>query len=194
MKTLPASGLLAAALFTQVACTAALRSDVADATASHTAAGAAPQRLGEHPWTVTPAGIGPLRVGMSVAEARAALGGEFPMVDSALGCAHVALTRVPGRVLAMIVDSRVARIEVKDRAVATASGARVGDSEARIHSLYPGRVQVEPHKYTDGHYLIVMPEAAAERANRLIFETDGRHVLEYRAGPLPAVAWVEGCS
>ncbi len=94
----------------------------------------------------------------------------------------------------MVVDGRIARIEVKNSAVATATGAGVGDSEARIHALYPGRVQVRPHKYTDGHYLIVRPEATSDSANRLIFETDGRHVLEYRAGLLPAVAWVEGCS
>lgn len=145
-------------------------------------------------WTVTSGGIGPLRVGMSVTGARAALGGKFAAGDSTVGCAYVALTGLPGRVLAMVVDSRVVRIEVKDRGVATATGARVGDSEARITSLYPGRVQVQPHKYTNGHYLIVTPEVAADSANRLIFETDGRNVLEYRAGLLPAVAWVEGCN
>ena len=179
--------LLAASLLVQVACTGSPRSDV------DTTAGAAAQRLGERPWTVTPAGIGPLRVGMSVAEARAVLGGEFAVADSAVGCAHIVLTGLPGRVLAMVVDGRVARVEVKDGAVATATGARIGDSELRIHSLYPGRVQVQPHKYTDGHYLIVS-ETTSDSAKQLIFETDGRHVLEYRAGLLPAVAWVEGCS
>jgi hypothetical protein len=189
MKMLTRSGLLAAALFVHAACTPLPRPDVANMIARDTGARATAQR----PWTVTPGGIGPLRTGMSVAEAHAALGGEFATGDSTGGCAHVALTGLPGRVLAMVVDGRVVRIEVKDRAVATTTGARVGDNEARIYSLYPGRVQVQPHKYTDGHYLIVTPEATADSANRLIFETDGRNVLEYRAGLLPAVAWVEGC-
>ena len=36
--------------------------------------------------------------------------------------------------------------------------------------------------------------ATADSAYRLIFETDGQRVTEYRAGLLPAVEWVEGCS
>lgn len=93
----------------------------------------------------------------------------------------------------MIVDGRVVRIEVKDSLVATDRGARVGDGEARIDSLYRGMVTVEPHKYTDGHYLVVTP-AAADSGLRLIFETDGSRVTEFRVGRLPEVAWVEGCS
>ncbi len=195
MKMLAVSGVLAAALFAHTACTPSPRPDGASAPAGTIAArDTGAPTAAQRPWTVTPEGIGPLRAGMSVVEARAALGGEFAAPDSAAGCAHVALAGVAGRVLAMVVDGRVARIEVKDTAVATATGARVGDSEARIDSLYPGRVQEQPHKYTNGHYLIVTPEAPADTANRLIFETDGRNVLEYRAGLLPAVAWVEGCS
>jgi hypothetical protein len=30
-----------------------------------------------------------------------------------------------------------------------------------FHLVIPGHVQVQPHKYTDGHYLIVVPEATA---------------------------------
>jgi hypothetical protein len=143
-------------------------------------------------WSVSVGGIGALRVGMTVEEARAALGPGFGP-DSTAGCHHAPVEGAPGRVLAMIVDGRVARIEVKDSLVATDRGARIGDDEARIDSLYRGMVTVEPHKYTDGHYLVVTP-AAADSGLRLIFETDGSRVTEYRAGRLPEVAWVEGCS
>ena len=143
-------------------------------------------------WSVSAGGIGVLRVGMTTDEARAALGGPFDP-DSTAGCHHVRIAGAPGRVLAMIVEGRVVRIEVKDSLVATDRGARVGDTEARIDSLYGGLVTVEPHKYTDGHYLVVGP-AGADGLFRLIFETDGRRVTEYRAGRLPEVAWVEGCS
>lgn len=143
-------------------------------------------------WSVSAGGLGALRVGMTVEQARAALGAPFGP-DSTAGCHHAPIAGAPGRVLAMIVDGRVVRIEVKDSLVATDRGARVGDSEARIDSLYRGAVTVEPHKYTDGHYLVVTP-AAADSGLRLIFETDGRRVTEFRAGRLPEVAWVEGCS
>jgi lysophospholipase L1-like esterase len=145
-------------------------------------------------WTVTPTGIGPLRAGMSVAEARSVLGADFAVDDSAGSCQQVPLTGLPGRVLAMVVDGRVVRVEVRAGPVATSAGARVGDSEARIDSLYAGRVRMEPHKYTEGHDLVVTSEVAADSSNWLIFETDGGKVLQYRAGLVPAVAWIEGCS
>jgi hypothetical protein len=146
-------------------------------------------------WVVTPRGIGRVQAGMPVEEIR----DRVDAVDSTLAttdasCDHIPLSGAPGRVLLMVVDGRVARVEVKDSVVATDRGARVGDSEARIDSLYRGEVRVEPHKYSDGHYLIVTSPAAADSQYRLIFETDGARVTEYRAGLLPQVAWVEGCS
>jgi hypothetical protein len=94
----------------------------------------------------------------------------------------------------MAVGGQIARVEVTDSTVATAAGARVGDSEARINQLYAGRVQTGPHKYTNGHYLTVRRGTGADSAYRLVFETDGRRVTRYRGGRMPEVEWVEGCS
>lgn len=199
MKVAAAVLPLALGLLAQTACDTAPRPARGGAAPSDTAGGDAPARdrvaggAAERPWVATAAGLGPVRAGMTAAEVRTAVGGALAAPDPTAGCAHVALPGAPGRALVMLVDGRVARVEVKDSAVATDRGARVGDSEARIDSLYGGRVRVEPHKYTDGHYLVVVPDAAADSAYRLIFETDGRRVLEYRTGLLPAVAWVEGC-
>ncbi len=143
-------------------------------------------------WTVTQTGWGPIRAGMSVAEARAALGGELPE-PSNRECDHVRPPRGPQGVLIMTVGGHVARVEVTDSTVVTAAGARVGDTEARINALYPGRVQTAPHKYTDGHYLVVRGGAGADSVYRLVFETDGQRVTRYRSGRLPEVEWVEGC-
>jgi hypothetical protein len=96
--------------------------------------------------------------------------------------------------LIMAVGGQIARVEVRDATVATAAGARVGDTESRINALYPGRVQTGPHKYTDGHYLVVRRGAGADSAYRLVFETDGQRVTGYRGGRMPEVEWVEGCS
>jgi hypothetical protein len=147
--------------------------------------------------TVSFKGIGPLTVGMTVAEARTALGGQLRDPDTTVGdgCGYASLAGAPGSVSAMFIDGVLARVDVRDSgSVRTESGARVGDSEQRIDSIYRGRVKVEPHKYTDGHYLIVSPESPADSAFRLIFETDGKNVVEYRAGRLPEVGFVEGCA
>lgn len=145
-------------------------------------------------WTVTARGIGPLHAGMTLDEARTAAAGTLPDTTAAGSCTHVPLAGAPGRVLAMVVDGHIARIEVHDSNIATDRGARVGDDETRIAALYGDRVTVGPHEYTDGHYLVVRPSSAADSAYRLVFETDGNRVLAYRAGLLPAVEWVEGCS
>lgn len=137
-------------------------------------------------------GWGPIRAGMSVSDVRTALGGELTEPTNR-ECDHVRPASGPSGVLLMIVSGQVARVEVSDSTVATAAGARVGDTEARINQLYSGRIRTTPHKYTAGHYLTVQA-AGADSANRLVFETDGQRVTRYRGGRMPEVEWVEGCS
>jgi hypothetical protein len=151
----------------------------------------APRRAADD-WAMGHHGIGSVQVGATAAGSRAAFGEAFSPDSVAKGCHHVVVSGAPGRVLAMVVDGRIVRVETRDSSIVTDRGARIGDAEARIDSLYSGRVTVEPHKYVNGHYLIVAPETSD--STRLIFETDGARVMSFRAGLLPAVAWVEGCS
>ncbi|HXG69173.1 MAG TPA: hypothetical protein VNJ04_01010 [Gemmatimonadaceae bacterium] len=94
----------------------------------------------------------------------------------------------------MVNENRIGRVEVRSGRLATLAGARIGDSEDRIATLYGGRVRVSPHKYTNGHYLTVQPAAPDDSAFRTVFETDGKRVLNYRVGIRPPVEYVEGCS
>jgi hypothetical protein len=148
------------------------------------------------PWTVTPFGIGPLRAGMTRAQAESALGaGAFANTDTAWsGCEYVAVAGLPPGVAVMVEQGTIARIDVRSGSTATAAGARIGDSEQRILDLYHGRATVSPHKYTSGHYLTVTPASASDSVYRIVFETDGRTATEYRAGRLPPVEYVEGCA
>jgi hypothetical protein len=147
-------------------------------------------------------GMGPLRVGMTADEARLALGHFEPLGpvagdvqgDSALACQHAESARLGPGVLVMLDGGRVVRVEVDSGRVATAEGARIGDTEARIEQLYPGRVTVLPHKYTDGHYLYVRSAESSDSTRLIVFETDGRVVERFRAGQKPQVEYVEGCA
>ena len=144
-------------------------------------------------WRVSATGVGPVRIGMTLEEANEVLGGRLtPPEQLEPACDYVQPKNLPADVAFMVVENRVARVDVRDSTVLTEAGARVGDSEARIQSLYPGLVSVEPHKYVEqGHYLIVA--ARGDTIHELLFETDGRTVTEYRAGRRPEVEWVEGC-
>lgn len=146
-------------------------------------------------WVVTFSGVGPLRLGMSLEEAAAALDQESLEVSGpSPACGYVLPPAMPEGIAAMVIDEqRIARIDVMEDVTETEAGVGVGDSEARIRSLYEGRVEEEPHEYVDGSYLIVSPPGG-EADRRIIFETEGETVTSFRTGLLPQVRWVEGCS
>jgi hypothetical protein len=171
------------------------------AQAPHAPAGqaASTQASDRRSWTVTERGYGPVRAGMTLAEARTALGDSLaiPAPDDSV-CDHVTpafADRGDPSMLFMVEQGRIARIEVRDSSVATAAGVRVGDTRARVESLYAGRVRVQPHKYTDGQYLIVPLGTGKDSLARLVFETDAKgRIVTFRAGLYPQVEWVEGCA
>lgn len=142
--------------------------------------------------TVSYSAVPPLKVGMSEAQARRALGMPASSSTSNDECRYLD-TKGKSRVYVMLVRDTVARLDVRDSTLATEAGARVGDAESRVASLYSGRVSTRPHKYVSGgHYLVVT--SPADTMRRLVFETDGKRVTSYRAGRMPEVMWVEGCS
>lgn len=183
----------AAALPIVAACS---RSESGAGAGADSAAGDSAVSAVESPdWTVTAKGIGPVRAGMTLAEVGEVLGAPVSQPHPGASCDYAFPPALPPGVALMVVDGRVARIDVDSASVRTAEGAHIGDTEAEIQAAYAGRVEVQPHKYVgSGHYLVVTPRAPADSAYRLIFETDGRVVTRFRAGLLPQVRWIEGCS
>jgi hypothetical protein len=143
-------------------------------------------------WEITPEGMGSLKAGMSLDEAKIVLHGNLVVPAKLEECDYVSFRNAPAGLAAMVEKGEISRVEVRNGTVATVEGARIGDTEEKIKSLYPGIVTVRPHKYTDGHYLVVTPKDAGE--NRIVFETDGKKVTRYQSGRLPAVEYVESCS
>lgn len=145
---------------------------------------------------VTLNGIGTVRVGMTVKEATRAAGTKLVGDAPNNSCYYVKPQGEPQNIGFMVTGGRISRVDVyKNSRVATFSGARIGDTEARIKSLYPGQITVTPHKYVQGgHYLTLVPQDRAYGNYRLIFETDGKRITQFRTGKLPEVEFVEGCS
>lgn len=165
-----------------------------DTASSRSAAQSAPDR--HLPWVVTPRGIGPLHAGMSRVEAEAVVGGPLAIDgDTAWkDCAYVPGEHLPPGVQVMVEDGTIARVDIVSGSIATAEGARIGDTEDRIRQLYAGHVVTTPHKYTDGHYLTINAAAPADSMFRIVFETDRGRVTLYRAGRVPPVEYAEGCA
>ena len=144
-------------------------------------------------WVVNTRGIGPITAGMTVAKANAASGNALDIPAKMEECDFVKVKGATDLIM-MVEKGTISRVDVaRSSTIATTTGAKIGDTEDRIKSLYPG-VATQPHKYTDGHYLVVTPAAAADKNFRIVFETDGAKVLRYRSGRVPAVEYVEGCS
>jgi hypothetical protein len=83
----------------------------------------------------------------------------------------------------VLVDGKLARIDVAGCRWRTVGGARVGSLESEIREIFKKRIESRPHSYDPrGHVLLVRSKLHA-----LAFETDGDIVTALRAGLLTAV-------
>jgi hypothetical protein len=141
-------------------------------------------------------GIGTVRVGMTVSQAAKAAGTKLVGDPPNNNCYYVKPQNEPKNLSFMVTKGRISRVDVRQNTqITTLKGAKIGDTEAQIKSLYPGQIQVTPHKYVQGgHYLTFIPKDRADQNYRVVFETDGKRVTEFRSGKLPEVEFVEGCS
>jgi hypothetical protein len=133
---------------------------------------------------------------MSVDEASQASGLNLTagqeLTGDEVSCFYVSPNGIPGPFIFMVLDRRIARVDVRSEGILTNGRVGVGSSERDVSNAYPGKVQTTIHPYTGpiGHYLTI------EHGNGIatIFETDGNIVESYRVGADPAVRWIEGCS
>jgi hypothetical protein len=145
---------------------------------------------------LTEDGLGQIQIGMTLDEAVSmGLLNETPTLKPACDYVFPAVgAGIPEGVSVMVIRRKVARIDVDTGAVTTEEGAKIGDTEDKIKSIYGDDLQIQPHKYiTGGHYMI-LPGDSASAGKAIVFETDGQRVTMFRAGRQPEVQWVEGCS
>lgn len=178
--------------------------------ASHNASGGKTLKIGNsssilgmpsHEWNwasgrLSLRGFGPIRIGMTLAEARSI--GVGPLVEQPSGsqnCFYVKPSTAPEGLQFMVSQGRIARIDITTPAYASVRGARVGQTQEMVTSLYSGQLEITKHKYDEnGFYLTFRPKDTADQPYRLQFETDGKQITKFRVGRLPEVEQVEGCS
>jgi hypothetical protein len=97
-------------------------------------------------------GVGPIRIGMDEYQLEQALQTRLPETQDAseVSCRLVdAGPRWRGSSV-MLLDGRVARIDVTTRGIPTLSGALVGDLVSRVHQIYGGRLRATAHQIGSG--------------------------------------------
>jgi hypothetical protein len=93
----------------------------------------------------------------------------------------------------MLVDGRLARIDIGDGSIRTRSGAAIGTPRAEVEAMYAGRFVVEPHAYM-GPADVYLTVYSDDHRRGLRFEiVDGR-VGQFYVGTGEAVQYIEGCS
>ncbi len=124
-------------------------------------------------------GVGPLRIGMAEPALRKILGPALRIeihdsgVYATWGDPHLGL---------VLIDGKLARIEVSGGRWRTIGGARVGSLESEIRDLFKKGLESRPHSFDPrGRILLVRSKLHA-----VAFETDGDIVTALRAGLLTA--------
>lgn len=146
-------------------------------------------------------GLGPVTIGMTLAEASAAAGVTIrlrPEESGGLDCTYARAAAGLEEMAFMVIGGKIVRIDVgflgTDR-VRTLSGVGKGSTEADVMKIYPGQIRVEPHHYVEGaHNLVYVPNDPASRQYSMIFEAVEGRVTSFRSGLADPVSWVEGCS
>lgn len=142
-------------------------------------------------WDITPKGIGAVKAGMTLDEVRVVLHDNLVIPAKVDECQYIR-PKTGGKGVALMFEKNVlSRVDVTSGTSKTVEGVGIGDTEAKINSVYSGRVKSGPAKYGSGHTLVVTPRNGGDY--RIVFETDGSKVTKFRSGREPAVEYVEGC-
>ena len=148
-------------------------------------------------WRLTPAGWGPVRIGMTRQQAEKALkiqleGEAFDNEGSCIDL-YSSDEKLTGLYF-MFIDGKLSRISAVDRAsIKTPRGIGVGSTADEVRAAYGQTLQAKPHAYVDlpAEYLTywLKPNARGVR-----FETDAdRKVSTIHAGN-DSIQLIEGCA
>lgn len=138
-----------------------------------------------------PAGLGPVRIGMTVAEVGAALGRRIQSLGGprAPKCEIYAPEGGPDGVAFLVGGDRLLRVDVIAPGVMTTEGLGLGQTEADAKRRYGGRLTSTASTSSVGGHVLTF----AAGNLRLVIETDGKVVTSMRAGQVPEVETFLGC-
>ena len=148
-------------------------------------------------WHLTPAGWGPVRIGMTRDQAEKALKIrlEGEAFDNEGSCFELYSSdhKLAGLYF-MFLDGKLSRVSAGEKStIKTPRGVGVGATAAEVQAAYGEKLQVEAHHYLDlpAEYLTywLKPEVRGVR-----FETDAQRKVETMHAGNDSIQLVEGCA
>ena len=144
-------------------------------------------------WVLTPDGLGPLRIGMTVKQARAALGREMASDDEfSESCKPYGVTGLEGLGL-IFADGRLDSIDINLKAPwRTAAGIGLGDTEAAVRKAYGRAIVRTKNAYEDppAAYLTIK----GRHGRGIKFTTDSHRRIEAIDVGGESISYIEGCA
>jgi hypothetical protein len=148
-------------------------------------------------WKLTPAGWGPVRIGMSRGQVEKALKVELEgdAFDNQGSCIDLySSNQKLAGLYFMFLDGKLSRISVVETSkITTPRGTHVGSSADEVRTAYGKKLQAEPHHYLDlpAEYLTywLKPKASGVR-----FETDAERKVQTIHAGNDSIQLVEGCA
>jgi hypothetical protein len=148
-------------------------------------------------WKLTPAGWGPVRIGMTRGQVAKALKTELQgdAFDNEGSCIELFPTSdaLKGTYF-MFLDGKLSRISVADSdKIATPRGIHVGSRADEVRTAYGEKLQAEPHHYVDlpAEYLTYWLKPAKSGVR---FETDAQRKVQIIHVGNDSIQLVEGCA
>lgn len=156
--------------------------------------------------TLTPDGLGPLRINASPSAAATAIGTPLDPwePDSTALCRFHGVPGLEG-VGIMVADGAIARIDIWDAAarITTPAGIGIGHHLRDLERAYPNQVRLEPHPHLPSWKNAIISVSANSSANASTRQPSGQwrftldeggQIRQFRAGRLPETAWTSGCA
>ena len=141
-------------------------------------------------------GLGPIRIGMDLADLEAAGLTPVAIAGASNGqCQYYRIQDYAEPMGLMAIDDQVLRVDIWPGSLTTTrSGIRIGSTERDLVREYGGQLEAIANPVTLGKTVIFTPQDPGEDVYRLVFETDDQgQVTQFRAGQFPSVTWAEGC-
>jgi hypothetical protein len=147
-----------------------------------------PNPAPSYKWRVSAEGIGPVKVGMSVTEAAAALGEYFAFseidVRNHVTCDYAEWPGAPEGVHVVVNRDTVVAVWVLNGQVATEEQLKIGDRADMIEPRYPSIAadkRPNPDHYYGRAFALVIP-MPGDSTRRIVYEVSDSVIRSFRAG------------
>ena len=143
-------------------------------------------------WRVGPRGVGPVHIGMTLAQLKHALHNdidEYP--DPQQECDYLSIKSHP-QLQFMMIKRKLVRVDVVNPGIKTPEGIQIGDSAAKVRKVYGNRVESTAHIYIAGGFYLTVLTADKRFGTRFEIDEKGK-IGTFYAGDAEAIQYIEGC-